>query len=126
MTFTWGETSVVVDVQYPAIVAPVHFQTRGETQGGGAKVYDYGVNVYHIIIELRVKTAAKIAELRSFFMSTTTFSKETFTITPDPGHDIGAGAGAAITARLWDDDWEEKMVNWQKFPPTLRFRKENA
>ena len=123
---TWEKTSsITVKVQYAPIVSPHHRQTRGETEGGDAKVYNYGVDVYYIILNLRVTSTSDMVEIRDFIKDELVGSKETFTMTPDAIHDLGAGAGVAITARLWEDDWEEKMVASEKFPLKLRFRKEN-
>lgn len=123
---TWEKTSTItVKVLYNPIVTPHHRQTRGETEGGNAKVYDYGVDVFYVTLPLRVISTADMIEIRDFIQDELVGSKETFTMTPDSNHDLGAGAGVAITAQLWEDDWEEKMVANEKYPVKLRFRKEN-
>lgn len=123
---TWEKSSTItVNVQYAPIVSPHHRQTRGETEGGSAKVYNYGTDIYYITVPLRVVSTSKLVEIRDFIKDELIGSKETFTMTPDSIHDLGAGAGVAITARLWEDDWEEKMIASEKYPVKLRFRKEN-
>jgi len=100
-----------------------HYQHTGESEGGDAKVYDHQVNRYIIKASVRISDSQR-ADLRSFIRDTIVFAKETFTLTPDSGIDLGAGAGNDVTVRYWPSSYKEKAYAPGRYEVSLTFRRE--
>lgn len=115
MTFQKDATTVTLKgAIYPFTLNFSHHQNVGIAEDGSVRVYDRNVTEKFIGIKFK-DTDAKLTSIRNFINDTVKYAKETFTFTPDPGVDAGAGAGNAVTVRYWSDKFRENMRHWHLF-----------
>lgn len=106
MKFTYSATEITVPgVSLPARNIPniVHIQNRQKADDGSVTVYNGDRNEWYWEINLRCTEAQKTA-IFSFVIDTILFSTHEFTITPETGVNLGAGAGIAFDCHYWGDD----------------------
>lgn len=120
MTLVYGATTVTINTAlFPAVVIPSHNDTIGVSEDGQAAGYSFGSTTYTVKLTIRCDATLRTA-LRSFYTTTVLGRTREFTLTPDTGVDLGAGAGTAITtARIWDADFQESFEAVDLFYVTL-------
>ncbi len=111
-----GSTITFTGFIFPFVYSQDHHQNAGIAEDGTARVYDRGVTERLIGIKLNEKDHANATtNLRTFIITTVTFSKLTFTFTPDPGINVGNGDGGAVTVRYWSNKLVENQWAFQKY-----------
>lgn len=120
-----GSTITFTGFIFPFIHTYSHHQNRDTAEDGTARVYDRGVTERFIGINLNEKNHANATtNLRTFIITTVTFSKLTFTFTPDAGMNVGNGDGGAVTVRWWNGNLVEHQWAYQKYDYDILLRVE--
>ena len=116
-TFVLGGTTVTfTGFIYPFSHTYQHHQNIGVAEDGSVMAYDRGVSERYIGIKLKEKSHSNATtNLRNFIITTVTFSKDTFTFTPDAGINVGNGDAGAVTVRYWGGTLAENMFNYQMY-----------
>lgn len=123
MTFSYGATSVQVHgIIMPFQLAMQRHNSVGLAANGVVKVRDEGVVESFIDVMIRENHDA-MYQIRHFFKETVKLSKLPFTLSPDPGVDLGAGDGVALTVHFWSSDFMESMFAWHQYEYNLRLRR---
>lgn len=111
-----GDTVTFTGFIFPFMHSYDHHQNIGVAEDATVRAYDRGVTERFIGIKLNEKNHTNaITNLRTFIITTVTFSKTTFTFTPDPGINVGAGDGSAVTVRWWNSKLVENQWAFQKY-----------
>lgn len=124
MTFTKNATTVTFNgAMYPVPYKSEPHQNYGESEDGTIRVYDRNVKVQYI--ELSIKDDhANLTNIRSFIETTANYRQNTFTFTPDTGHNAGAGDATAITVRYWDSNFVENQSSYHIYKYKIILRRE--
>ncbi len=77
-------------------------QETGITADGGRVTYDNGPTLLLGTIILRGVAKSEGDSLLTYLSGTAVFGKNSFTITPPTGCDLGAGSGTAVTSAYWN------------------------
>lgn len=123
MTFTYSATSVTLpgSIANSTEVSVEKQQNVLEYEDGSVDVRDRSVGKW--FIKLRFFTDSSTANsVRSFMHETIQYQRYAFTFTPDAGIDAGAGAGVAVTARLWQKNYTEKYITSNRVEFSLILR----
>lgn len=123
MTFASGATTLTINrCHYPVTQSVEHRDTVGETENGTVYAYDFDTDIR--IIKMQVSGDETFrAALESFYLTTVNGRTNTFTVTPDSGINLGAGAGAVITARFWDNGIDEVLSAWNLYRMQITIRR---
>lgn len=111
-----GDTVTFTGFIFPFKYTQDHHQNIGVAEDATVRAYDRGVTERFIGIKLNEKDHTNATtNLRTFIITTVTFSKDTFTFTPDAGINVGAGDGNAVTVRYWARSLVENQWAFQKY-----------
>jgi len=111
-----GSTITFTGFIFPFVHSYDHHQNIGVAEDGSVKAYDRGVTERFIGIKLNEKNHTNATtNLRTFIITTVTFSKTVFVFTPDAGINAGAGDGAAVNVRWWSPKLMENQWAFQKY-----------
>ena len=120
-----GSTITFTGFIFPFVHTYSHHQNRDIAEDGTARVYDRGVTERFIGINLNEKNHTNATtNLRTFIITTVTFSLTTFTFTPDAGMNVGNGDGGAVTVRFWGGSLVEHQWAYQKYDYDILLRVE--
>jgi len=111
----------ITSALYPFDFTDMHWATVGQAEDGSIKTWDHGVDVNMLSFTIRADQALW-KELRDFWKDDTKGRFGSFQITPDSGHDLGAGVDTVITVRFWMDTFPstEKINGYYLIPLSLR------
>ena len=124
MTFANNGTSVTFSgIIYPVPYSSRGLQSWGTSKDGTVRVYDGDLNEEFISLLIK-DDHSNLADIRSFIQVTAVYRKNTFTFTPDAGHNVGNGDGGAITVRYWEDRFTETQYIYQLYRYEYLLRKE--
>ena len=126
MTMAQGGTTITLRGSlYPYQLRLTRFQSAGVDMSGTAvKVrddYQFEETYFKVVLH---EQYSNIDDVRTFIINNLVFSKNTLTFTPDDNLDCGAGAGTAVTCRLWSSNFIDVSYAWQVFKPEMIFRVE--
>jgi hypothetical protein len=111
-----GSTITFTGFVFPFNYSHEHHQNIGVAEDASVKAYDRSVTERFIGIKLNEKDHTNATtNLRTFIITTVTFSKLTFTFTPDTGINVGNGDGGAVTVRWWSPSLLENQWMFQKY-----------
>jgi len=125
MIFSHASGSVTLKgALFPEHQPKFHMQTKGFAADGTAIVYDHATDIHYIDVTIR-DTRAVFGSLRTFIESTVSWSKETFSATPDSTVDWGSGLGSVVTVKFWEsnDIYDPAQVAPGVFEASLRMVK---
>jgi len=123
MTFTKGATSITITrVVYPLEVECHYLDVIGEAEDGGVVAFDHAAKIYKIKFSILADGTLKNS-LKSFYEDIVKGRTLPFTIQPDAGVDIGAGAGVTVnSARIWEITFRYRMAAYDFFNIELVIR----
>ncbi|HEA19667.1 hypothetical protein LCGC14_1529940 [marine sediment metagenome] len=120
-----GSTITFTGFIFPFVHTYEHHQNIGVAEDGSVKAYDRSVTERFIGIKLNEKNHTNATtNLRTFIITTVTFTKDTFTFTPDSGMNVGNGDGGAVTVRWWGGSLVESQWAYQKYAYDIILRVE--
>ena len=123
-TFVKSGTTVTFSyIGYPTAYTSKPHQNMGISEDGTVRVYDRGVTEKYITLKIK-DYHANLTNIRSFIETTANFAQNTFTFTPDSGHNAGNGDGGAQTVRYVDSNFIETQPVYQIYSYTIRLRVE--
>jgi len=89
------------------------------TADGGRSTYDSGPTVLHGILVIRNISKAEADAFRTWLTATAIFQKNSFSITPPSGVDLGSGDATAVTSAYYNGPTDLKDVIVPQNPRTL-------
>jgi len=122
LTSPGATTTVTINsALYPVGYNDAHWVTIGQAEDGSIKTWDHGVDVNILSFDIRADNTLWDS-LRALWKDDTKGKFKTFQVTPDTGHDLGAGADTLITVRFWMDTLAstEKINGYYIVPIVLR------
>jgi len=124
MIMSKGTYSIEFDVaEYPLTYEMNRFQNKGISEDRQVIIKD--LSLLEEFITINVKDFHNhVTEIRNFIIEICKFALNTFTLTPDAGHDLGNGDGGAVTVRYVSSNFIETQYKYQRFKYQFKVRVE--
>ena len=122
MTITSGANTVTFDATlYPVNRQVQRHQSYSISGDGTARVKDRAIK--NEMFTLLIKDDHdNLSNIRSFIENKVKLRLTAFTLTPDPGVNLGNGDGGAVTVRYWDSNFIETQYTYQRYKYTMQFQ----